>query len=229
MVTYMSDACIGFFGDNQRFPDDLIPHDHNWLDIYVHRDEIPRALVYFARVRWMRTIANLRRWAQTQRAAADFEDPFIEESIARQADAITADIVAWADRTIPKYTETATTAPAETVLVAECNNDDSSYFQQPMSLFDPHQFLQFPRVQFHDQAHNEMTLMYLGLLLLVSYCTYPPLGDLPFSRWELAVKFCQCFAAFPEAEEMDPVNRILHLFYARLTFDDSFPQGIASF
>ena len=228
MVASMTDTCISFFGDKQRFPADLIPRDHSWLDIYVHRDDIPRALEYFRRGNWMRTIAKFRRWALTQRAAAAFEDPFVEEAIARQGDAITSDIIAWADRSIPKYIETPNTTPSENDLVAEGDNDYSSYFQQPMMTFDPHQFLHFPRVQFQNRAHNEATLIYLGLLLLVSYCAYPQAGHLPFSRCELAVKFCQCFAAFPEPEEMDPVNRILHLFYARLTFDDSFPQGTKS-
>ena len=225
MVASMIDACISFFGNKQQFPADLIPKDHSWLEIYVHRDEIPHALEYFERGNWMRTIANFRQWALTQRAAAGFEDPFVEEAIARQGDAITSHIVTWADCNIPKYIETPDITPTTNDLLAECDNDYSSYFQQPMTTFDPHQFVLFPRVLFESRTHNEVTLSYLGLLLLVSYCTYPQSGHLPFSRWELAVKFCQCFAAFPDAEEMDPVNRILHLFYARLTFDDSFPQG----
>ena len=229
MVASMTDTCISLFGDEQRFPADLIPRDHSWLNIYVHRDEIPRALEYFGRSHWMKTIANFRRWALMQRAAAGFEDPFIEEAIARQGDAISSDIIAWADQSIPQYTETSKSTPTENLLA---NGDGheyyGSYLQQPMTTFDPHQFLNYPRVQFQNRAHNEVTLIYLGLLLLVSYCMYPQVGHLPFSRWELAIKFCQCFAAFPEPEEMDPVNRILHLFYARLTFDDSFPQGTRS-
>jgi hypothetical protein len=229
MLSCMTDACIGFYGDKQRFPAELIPRDHHWVETFVHPDEVPRALVTFGRGRWMRTIANFKRWASAQRAAAGFEDPFIEEAIARQGDAITADIVAWADRSIPKYIETPTTSPTETVLVAQGNDDYSSYFQEPMTSIDPHQFLHFPRVQFQSRAHNESTLIYFGLLLLVSYCTYPQAGHLPFSRWEIAVKFCQCFAAFDDPEEMDVINRILHLFYARLTFDESFPEGSSSF
>ena len=225
MVTSMTDTCIGYFGGKQRFPDNLIPRDNNWLELYIHHDEIPRALEYFGRGNWMRTIANFRRWASRQRAAVGFDDPFIEEAIARQGDAITSDIIAWADHSISKYTETPNNTPTEDIHAADCGNDYNSYFQQPMTAFDSHQFLQYPRVQFQNRAHNEVTLVYLGLLLLVSYCMCPQPGHLPFSRWELAVKFCQCFAAFPEPEEMDPVNRILHLFYARLTFDDSFPQG----
>jgi hypothetical protein len=223
MVTSMFDACIAFFGGNQPFPIEVILRDHSWLDIYVHRDEIPRALIHFSRGEWMRTIANFRRWARTQRATGDFEDPFIEEAIERQGNAITSDIVAWADRSMPKYIETPATNPAEG------NSDYTPYSQQPISSFNPHQFLQYPRVQFQNRAHNEMILIYFGLLLLVSYSTYPQSGHLPFLRRELAVKFCQCFAAYPEAEDMDPVNRVLHLFYARLTFDDSSPQGIKLF
>ena len=225
MVSCMSDSCIGFFGDRQRFPADLIPRNYDWLDIYVHRDEIPRALVCFRRAEWMRTVANFKLWAHAQRAAAGHEDSFVEEAIVRQGDAIMADIVAWGERSIPKYEEIG--SPEEHTLVSHGNDYYSSYFQHPTTAhtLDPHKFLNFPRVQFQNKAHIEMTLMYIGVLLLVSYATYPRAGHLPFSRWELAVKFCQCFAAYLEADEMDPVNRILHLFYARLTFDDSFPQG----
>jgi hypothetical protein len=229
-ISCMVDSCIGFYGDKQRFPAELIPRDHNWIKTFLHPDEIPRAIVEFTRSEWMRTISNFRRWASTQRAAAGFEDPFIEEAIARQGDAISADIVNWANHTIPKYIETPSTTPVKNLNVVQGDaNYCSSYFEQPMttSSFDPHQFLQFPRAQFQNQAHNEMTLIYLGLLLLVSYSTYPQPGHLPFTRWELAVKFCQCFAAVPDHEEVGLVNRIVHLFYARLTFDESFPQGIS--
>ena len=224
MVSCMSDSCIGFFGDRQRFPADLIPRNLDWLDIYVHRDEIPRALVCFGRAEWMRTVADFKRWAQAQRAIAGHEDSFVEEAIARQGDAITANIVAWGERNIPKYEEISSESK-ECSLVPPGDTDYSSYLQHALSTMDQHKFLNFPRVQFQNKAHNEMTLMYVGLLLLVSYCVYPHAGHLPFSRWKLAVKFCQCFAAYPVADEMDHINRILHLFYARLTFDDSFPQG----
>ena len=224
MVSVMSDSCIGFFGDRERFPSDLIPKDHGWLKSYVHPDEIPRALISFARCNWMKTVSSFKRWAAAQReAAGGFEDSFIEEAISRQEDIITAEIVAWADRKIPKCLETRT--PIDHPLMDE-DNEFGSYFREPLAPYDPHRFLHFPKVQFQNRAHTEMTLLYLGLLLLVSYSAYPHAGHLPFTRWETAVKFCQCFAAHPNPEEMDPVNRILHLFYARLTFDDSFPQGM---
>jgi len=223
MVTCMSDSCIGFFGDRQRFPADLIPRNLDWLDIYVHRDEMPRAMVGFGRSGWMRTIANFKRWAQAQRAAAGQGDSFVEEAIARQGDAITAEIVAWGERSIPKYEEISTVSK-QTLVTPDCGSY-GYYFQPHLRPSDQGRFLNFPIIRFQDKAHNEMTLLYVGLLLLVSYSTYPQAGHMPFSRWELAVKFCQCFAAYPVPEEMDPINRILHLFYARLTFDDSFPQG----
>ena len=226
MLCCMSDSCIGFFGDKQRFPADLIPRNHDWLNIYVHKDEIPRALLWFRRSEWMRIIANFKRWAQAQRAAAGPENSFVEEAIAGQGDAIMADIVAWGERSIPKYEEVG--SPDEHTLVPHGKNKHCSDFQPAMTTctLDPHKFLNFPRAQFQNKTHNEMTLMYIGLLLLVSYSSHPQAGPLPYSRWELAVKYCQCFAAYRVPDEMDPINRILHLFYARLTFDDSFRQGI---
>ena len=123
-------------------------------------------------------------------------------------------------------TETATPTQINNVLAIEGNSDYPSYFEPQISLCRvSDQFLSFPQLHFQDRNHNETTLTYLGLLLLVSYSTYPHAGHLPFSRWEVAVKYCQSYAAFPEKEEMGIFNRILHLFYARLTFDESFPQG----
>lgn len=229
-ISCLIDSCIGFYGDKQRFPDELIPRDHTWIKTFLPPDEIPRAIVEFTRSEWMRTISTFRRWASTQRAAAGgFEDPFVEEAIARQGDVIAGDIVNWANRTIPKYIETLSTMSIDDH-AAQGYNYCSSYLEQPIltTTFDPHQFLNFPRVQFQSEDNCETTMIYLGLLLLVSYSTYPQSGHLPFSRWELAVKFCQCFAAVPNHEEVSMINRIFHLFYARLTFDESFPKGNSS-
>lgn len=226
----MKDACIAFFGDKQRFPSDLVPRDHKWLQAFLHTDDIARATVFFRRSEWMRTVSTFKKWAATQRAAVGFEDPFVEEAIARQGDAITADIVAWGEHALPKYIETPTSSPGTEALIDfESSDEFSPYFSHPVTpQSDAHQFLHFPKVEFQSTDENEMALVYLGLLLLMSYSTYPQIGHLPFSRWELAVKFCQCFAAFPEHDDMDIINRILHLFYARITFDDSFPQGTKS-
>jgi hypothetical protein len=176
----------------------------------------------------MKTICNFRRWASTQRAAAGFEDPFVEEAIARQGDVIASGIINWANRTIPTHIEMPSITQRKDDAAKGYNWSSSCFEQQTGSPFDPHQFLNFPKVHFQSAAHNEMTMIYLGLLLLVSYSAYPQSGHLPFSRWELAVKFCQCFAAVPNHEEMSMVNRIFHLFYARITFDESFPKGITS-
>jgi hypothetical protein len=222
-----ADACIGFYGDKQRFPAELIPRDRCWVETFAHRDEISCANVALGKSTWMRSIANFRRWASTQREAAGFEDPFIEEAIARQGDTITAEIVAWAEKNIPKYTEIPPTPLTSqfALLSPGTRNDYSCYFRGSTMASDLRQFLHFPKVQFQDRAHCEITLGYLGLLLLVSFSTYPKPGHLPFSRWELAIKFCQCFAAHDNPEEMDMITRLLHMFYARLTFDKSFPQG----
>jgi hypothetical protein len=228
MICCMSDGCIGFFGDKERFPDDLFPRDFGWVDTFIHRDEIPRALVVFGRVEWVRIIARFRRWAETQRRATGRErKPFVEEAIARQGDAITEQILAWGDRSIPKYEELRAPGPSRPALILRRDGGYNDYIENPIASIDSHQFLQFPLVQFQNKEHNEMVMLYLGLLLLVSYSAYPESGSLPVSRWELAVQFCQCFAAYPDKEGMDSVNQILHLFYARLTFDDSFPQGMS--
>jgi len=225
-LSCMTEACTGFFGDRQRFPSDLIPRDYTYLAAYLHPSEIPRALSEFTHIDYVRTISKFRRWASTQRSMAGFDDPFVQEAIVRQGDAITAEIVAWADRTIPQPIETPATIPLNDVLAIEGNGDYSSYFAPHTSLCSvPDQFLGFPLLHFQDRNHNEMTLAYLGLLLLVSYSVYPHPGHLPYPRWEVAVKFCQCYAAFPNKNQMSFVNRILYLFYARLTFDESFPQG----
>jgi hypothetical protein len=193
------------------------------MESFLHPADIPRVVVEFTRAEWMRTISNFRQWAVAQREAAGFEDAFVEEAIARQGDAITAGIVAWGDRHIPKYKE----IPGPSTQAFQVTQEPNPYgfYGQQMVSLDPHTFVHFPRAQFQDQWHNEMTLTYLGLLLLVSYSTYPQSGHLPFSRWELAVKFCQCFAAYPDPEKMGIVNRLLHMFFARLTFDETFPQG----
>jgi hypothetical protein len=226
----MSDACTGFFGNELRFPSELLPQDHIWLEAYLLPHEIPRAVIHITRSEYLRTISDFRRWASTQRATTGFDDPFVEEAIARQGDAITTDIIDWANRTIPQPIETPTTFPISNVLAIEGNDGDTSYFEpQPALYCISEQFLTFPQLHFLDHAHTEMTLTSLGLLLLVSYSTYPQSGHLPYSRWEVAVKFCQCYAAYPEKEEMGVINRVLHLFYARLTFDESFPQGILRF
>lgn len=222
----MSDACIGFFGDKLRFPSELLSQEHTWLEAYLLPHESSRALIQFTRSEYLRTISNFRHWASTQRATASFGDPFVEEAIARQCDAITSDIIAWADRTIPQPIETPTTLPLSNVMAIEGDDGYTSYFEPQLALYCiSEQFLSYPRLQFQDRAHTEMTLTSLGLLLLVSYSTYPQSGHVPFSRWEVAVKFCQCYAAYPDKEEMGVINRILHLFYARLAFDESFPQG----
>jgi hypothetical protein len=217
---------MGFFGDKLRFPSELLSLDHTWLEAYLLPHEIPRVLIQFTCNEYLRTISNFRHWASTQRATAGFGDPFVEEAIARQGDAMTSDIIAWADRTIPRPIETPATLPFSNLMTIEGNDGYTSYFEtQPALYCLSEQFLSFPRLQFQDRAHTEMTLTSLGLLLLVSYSTYPQSGHVPFSRWELAVKFCQCYAAYPDKHEIGVINRIFHLFYARLTFDESFPQG----
>src|ERR1700736_120029 len=106
----------------------------------------------------MRTISNFKRCAIAQREAAEFEDPFVEEAIARQGDALTAEIVAWAERTIPKYEEIHS-APPQTFVDSE-GNTYSSHYGQPIVSTDQHSFVYFPRAQFQDKWHNEMTLTY---------------------------------------------------------------------
>lgn len=85
----------------------------------------------------MRTISNFKRWARTERGTTPYKDSFIKEVIARQGDAIMADIVAWGDRTIPKYIETPTASSTETILTAEGMTDYISCLRQIPTLFDP--------------------------------------------------------------------------------------------
>jgi hypothetical protein len=220
----VTDSCIGFFGDKQRFPSELIPRDNSWTEHYVHHRDVPLVLVEFSRAEWMRSISNFRRWAVAQRAAAGYEDSFVEDAIARQGDALTAEIVAWAERTIPKYEENELQSPSNDLV----NSKGYGYYDRETIPQSSPTFLHFPRATFQDKTHSELNLTYYGLLLLVSYSAYPHGGHLPYSRWQSAVKFCRCFAAHPAPEEMGIVNRVLHLFFARLTFDESFPRGIST-
>jgi hypothetical protein len=212
-LSVATDACIGFFGDKQRFPSELIPRDNSWTKQFLHPTDMPRVLVEFSRAEWMRQISSFRRWTVVQRGQADYEDPFVEEAIARQGATLASQITAWANHIIPAVDKVDDTPTFN-------SGYGESYSQMSVDLFN------LPRAQFADTCHNEMTLTYYGLLLLVSYTTYPHGGHLPYPRGTIAVKFCQSFASFSDSGEMDIVNQLLHLFFARLTFDESFPQGI---
>jgi hypothetical protein len=204
------DTVPGLTGWPLAIPEDILPPDILWLkDLKITAESNQWIQHDFKHVDFQRQIARYKFWATSQRKLERHSEKD-EIKIVEHGHRIIRLLQEWQALNIPPYTE-------ETLSFESSPLNDTT---------DPPRFLRYPRCRFDSPLHAEIHLQFYGLILITSFIISPCPGSVSEDRIDTAIKYCQCLAAMgsnPGAMALG--TRTFGQFYARLTFDDIYPEG----
>jgi hypothetical protein len=193
------DTLPGLLGYPLSIADEILPEDTDW---FKHLMTTPES------ERWIRMDLKHVRF---QRRVVDAYNDKDEIEILQEGLELIEEIHAWQEKNIPPYFE-------ETRLFESDQDEDIN---------NTRRFLNYTRLKFESPLHCEIHLLFCQLILIITFVIDPSPGSTSQLRVDAAVKYCQCLAALgPSPSSGAPATRTFGQFYARLTFDDAFPEGV---
>ena len=162
-------------------------------------------------VRFQRRAVDFK-YRATQRRKENAYNDKEEMEILEEGLELIEEIHAWQEKNIPPYFE-------ETPRLPESDEDED--------INNSRRFLNYTRLKFESPLHCKIHLLFYQLILIITFVIDPSPGSTSQLRVDAAVKYCQSLAALgPSPSAGAPATRTFGQFYARLTFDDAFPEGV---